>query len=200
MLSSRCLALVHAHRAPSTVKASAQEARLVSGRSAVWVIAALTWALASGCAGGSAVKDDGTVQSDVANYQIKAPEGGWSEVSVGDSDAAWVHETLHATLMVNALCEGVDDAPLTALTNHLLFGTTDREFVAQEEVMVSRRAALESTVNFKLDGVPRRMKALVMKKDGCVYDIVYAAPPESFEKGLAGYVSLRSNFDVKARP
>lgn len=171
-----------------------------SGRVSVWAVAALAGLLAHGCAGGSAVKDDGTVRSDVANYQIKAPAGGWSEVSVGNSDAAWVHETYHATLMVNALCEGVDDAPLTALTNHLLFGTTDREFVSQEEVMVSRRAALESTVNFKLDGVPRRMKALVMKKDGCVYDIVYAAPPEKFDEGLSGYTALRSNFDVKARP
>ncbi len=156
---------------------------------------------AAGCASGSAVADDGKVRSDVANYSVKPPAAsGWKEVSAGDSDASWIHETYHATLMVNALCEGVDDAPLTALTNHLLFGTTDREFVEQEEVMVSRRAALESTVNFKLDGVPRRMKALVMKKDGCVYDIVYASPPDTFEKGLSGYASLRSNFDVKARP
>ena len=135
----------------------------------------------------------------MANYKVKPPSAGWSEVKVAGSDAAWVHEKSHASLMVNALCEGSEDAPLTALTNHLLFGTTDREFIKQEEVMVSRRAGLETTANFKLDGVPRRMKALVVKKDGCVYDIVYAAPPESFDQGLAGYDSVRANFDVQAR-
>jgi hypothetical protein len=39
----------------------------------------------------------------------------------------------------------------------------------------------------KLDGVPMQYDIYVMKKDGCVYDLVYVAPPARFTAGAADF-------------
>ena len=39
----------------------------------------------------------------------------------------------------------------------------------------------------KLDGVPMQYDIYVMKKDGCVYDLVYVAPPGRFAAGAADF-------------
>ena len=50
-----------------------------------------------------------------------------------------------------------------------------------------------------LDGVPMRYDVWVLKKDGCVYDVVYDAAPLKFDEGLAAYRRVRDGLDVGAR-
>jgi hypothetical protein len=45
-----------------------------------------------------------------------------------------------------------------------------------------------------LDGVPMRYDVWVLKKDGCVYDLLYFAPPATFERGLAAFGGLVQGF------
>ena len=78
-------------------------------------------------------------------------------------------------------------------------GMTDREIVKQDAVQWSKREALESTATAKLDGVPRKLQLFVLKKDGCVYDIVLDSDPAQFDVALAAYRKVRDGFDVAGR-
>jgi hypothetical protein len=150
------------------------------------------------CAPRGSLRADGTFRREEISYKIEAPDG-WERMSVSGADLAWARKDLGASILVNSRCKGVDDAPLHVLTNHLLFGTTDREFVSQREVEVSRRAALESNVKARLDGVPRQLAILVMKKDGCVYDLVLDSSPERFAAALPAFEEVKGSFDVLTR-
>jgi hypothetical protein len=62
-------------------------------------------------------------------------------------------------------------------------GTTDRTVDSQEVVPFDGREAMHTLLRAKLDGVPMQYDLYVMKKDGCVYDIVYVASPDRFAQG-----------------
>lgn len=63
-----------------------------------------------------------------------------------------------------------DDVPLESLTQHLYIGFTHREFHSQDPLELDGRAALRTEMTARLDGVPKRLVFVVLKKDGCVYD------------------------------
>jgi hypothetical protein len=66
-------------------------------------------------------------------------------------------------------------------------GTTEREFDVQEVIPFDRREAMHTRLRAKLDGVPMQYDIYVMKRDGCVYDLVYVAPPDRFLDGAGGF-------------
>jgi len=87
-----------------------------------------------------------------------------------------------------------DDVPLTALTQHLLIGFTEREVTEQKTVQLDGREALHTVLHAKLDGVVTGLSLYVLKKDGCVYDLIYAAPPASFTSALPAFDGFVGGF------
>lgn len=162
-------------------------------------LSALAAALAVGCGTTSGTYQGGVFEDARVRWQAGEPGAGWERVRFEQADVAWVHASSSASLLVNSHCEGVQDAPLEALTNELLMGTTEREIVSQEKLPWSRREALETIAQAKLDGVPRRYALFVGKKDGCVYDIVLASPVEAFDDARSAYEAVKSRFDVGPR-
>jgi len=79
-----------------------------------------------------------------------------------------------------------DDTPLASLTAHLIMGTTERDFLDEKTVPFDGREARHTVLRAKLDGVPRIYDIYVAKKDGCVYDFVYIAPPQGGAGADAG--------------
>ena len=49
-----------------------------------------------------------------------------------------------------------------------------------------------------LDGAPVELDAWVLKKDGCVYDLVYAAPPSRFAAGAPAFARFVAGFRAPA--
>jgi hypothetical protein len=142
---------------------------------------------------------DGVYEGSGVRYRLKSPVGDWRRVSVASADVAWIHDELGASLLVNSHCRGVQDAPLEALAGHLLIGFTERALLAERKLELSRREALEREVQAKLDGVPRHLLLLVLKKDGCVYDVVLDATPAGFARARPAYEGMLQGLDVYAR-
>ena len=161
---------------------------------------AATSVVAGACSSTPKVDSAGAYVDDHVDYAVAPPGAGWTEMSVDDANGAWFSEEHRASLLVNSHCEGVEDAPLEALTRHLSIGMTEREVLKEERVMLSRREALVTELQAKLDGVPRQMLILVMKKDGCVYDIVLDAAPESFDGARPAFEAMKDTLEVRARP
>ncbi|MBI1949074.1 MAG: hypothetical protein HYS27_25525 [Deltaproteobacteria bacterium] len=142
---------------------------------------------------------NGSYHDAKVSYRLAEPGEGWRRLDLAAANVAWFNDALAASLMTNSHCEGVKDAPLTGLTEDLLIGLTDRVVVSQQTRPCSRREALETIVSGKLDGVDRKLALLVLKKDGCVYDIVLGAGPEHFDAALVAFARVRDGFDVDAR-
>ncbi len=130
-------------------------------------------------------------------FRIEAPGNGWVRL---ESDAALAFEApkSRAAIMINARCglDG-DDIPLQALTQHLFLEFTEREIAVQEVVPFDGREAMHTVLSAKLDGVAMRYDVWVLKKDGCVYDMLFVAPEGAFEAEHPAFARLLQSFSTE---
>lgn len=141
---------------------------------------------ASACAG---PRFEGGVYRDRAlAFRLGETPPSWRAIDVSDAKIAFRDDAAQATTLVNARCgQDADDAPLASLTQHLFLLFTEREVHEQELIALDGREALHTRMSAKLDGVPKAFDVYVLKKDGCVYDFVQIAPPETSEAARPGF-------------
>ncbi len=150
----------------------------------------LCWSLAGGsCSlagcGGSQKSFDGSVyRNGQVAFQVPPAPPAWRRIGLENAALAYRDDARDAAILVNGRCGGKDDdTPLASLTGQLIMGTTERDFLEEKTVPFDGREARHTVLRAKLDGVPRIYDIFVTKKDGCVYDFVYVAPPAGGDAG-----------------
>jgi hypothetical protein len=141
---------------------------------------------------------NGTVykSGDVA-FRTSPPPAEWQRLDVPQGSLAFRDEANDATIAVNGRCgKDSDDVPLRSLTEHLFFQFTDRVVERQEVVPFDEREAMHTVMTAKLDGVPKKFDVWVLKKDGCVYDLLYIARPSSFDAGVTSFRQFARGFSA----
>ncbi len=143
---------------------------------------------ASGCAHASSSFTEDVLSKGDLRVQVGPVPGSWRRIDVDSADLAFRDDSRQGSVLVNVRCgQHDDDAPLSSLTEHLIMGTTERTFETEEVIPFDRREAMHSVMRAKLDGVPMQYDIYVMKKDGCLYDLVYVAPPDNFAEGATDF-------------
>lgn len=149
------------------------------------LLAVIVASTLGGCGGASRSSFDGTTYREGPfAFRIPAVPSSWRPIDVRSAALAYRDDGSSASVLVNGRCfvKG-DDAPLAALANHLLLGTTERRFLHEETFPFNGREAYHTRLVAKLDGVPMTYDVYVLKKDGCVYDLVRVAPPQGKGEG-----------------
>ena len=132
------------------------------------------------------------------NYVVPAPVGDWSRVRPGGADKAWFNRNLSATIYFDSNCkERFEDGTLSALLTHLTFGMVQNDPLREDSMTLDGRDALLRVYDGKLDGVEVRVGAVVTKKNMCLYDGLYIAPPSRFEDGWGQFVEMVSGFRTR---
>jgi hypothetical protein len=164
------------------------------------LLAAVLLTAAAGCSSGL---QDNVYRGEGFAFRIAPPPETWKRVEVTHAALAYRDEGDEATVVVNGRC-GLDgeDVPLDALTQHLFLRFTEREILEQKVIPFDRREAMRTVLVAKLDGVPMKFDVWVLKKDGCVYDLDFMAPParfargaEEFERFVRGFATVPSHAD-----
>lgn len=141
----------------------------------------------AGCAHGDVFEDDVLHKGDL-RVEVGPMPPSWKRVAVDGADVAFRDDERAGSTLLDVRCNpGDDKAPLASLTQHLIMGTTERAFETEDVIPFDRREALHTILRAKLDGVPMQYDIYVMKKDGCVFDLVYVAPPDRFAEGAADF-------------
>lgn len=152
-------------------------------------------ALVGACGAGGASYDGNVYKKGPIAFELPDPPAGWKRIEVSDATLAFRDDAHDASVLLNARCLSVDDrTPLVALTNHLLIGSTEREYVEQTTEPFDGREALHTTVRAKWDGVLLFFDAFVLSKDGCVYDFVYLGAPSASASGAPLFESFVRRF------
>lgn len=148
------------------------------------------------CGGGGSLRD-GVYRDAEATYRVGELPDAWSRIDFSGNDLAWT-DGAGSVIAVNAVCEGHGDPSLEVLTQHLLLGFDERHVIEREPMRIDGRGALRTRANASLDGVPVEMELTLVKKDGCVYDMIYTAPAGRFGVRAADYRQLVERFAVGA--
>ena len=184
--TARVMPCLAAMRRLGSLRRSAR--RAVSALALALVFAfAFAFAFGFGCGHADAF-EDGVLRKGDLTVRLGPVPAPWRRVSLEGADLAFRDEEHAASAMFDVHCARRDgDAPLAVLTAQLIMGTTQRDFEHQEILALDGREALHTTLRAKLDGVPMQYDIYVMKKDGCVYDVVYVALPGRYAEGAADF-------------
>ena len=171
-------------------------------RRRLWLCCALGLSLllllaASSCQERQAQYKQGVYTSMQTQYELGELGEGWREApDMEDNDLAFWNESLGAAIAINSTCKEYEDLPLKAMANHLVIGIEERRNLIWEQRMVDGREALYIVVEGFLDGVPIKVAAYVLVKDYCTFDLIYHAPPATFDEGLPQLHELARQFAV----
>ncbi|MET0591200.1 MAG: hypothetical protein ABW133_00770 [Polyangiaceae bacterium] len=144
--------------------------------------------------GGSSLKGN-VYRGDGLAFRLGEAPPTWRRIEMTGTRLAFRDEGAEATILVNGRCgKDGDDVPLQALTQHLFITFTERETVEQKVVPLDGREAMHTVLRAKLDGVPKMFDAYVMKKDGCVYDLVGIWAVEQFEARRPAFEAFAQGF------
>jgi len=130
-------------------------------------------------------------RQSMRSYVIAAPGGAWTPAEGGSADHAWYQPDLSAVIYANANCgKRYEDGVLSDLLSHLTFGIAHGDPTEEKPLTIDGRAALQRTWMGQLDGVTVAIAATVVKKDTCLYDLLYIAPPSEFDRGIEDYEAV----------
>ncbi len=168
-------------------------------RGSVLLIAVAVALVAMACA--STSFEGGVFRGHGGAFRVVPLPAAWRRVELPAADLAFHDDGHDASVLVNSRCGRTDlDAPLSALTAHLLMGTTDRQPLREETVAFDEREARHTVVSARLDGVRMEFDIYVLKKNGCVFDLVYVAPPTASADGAAAFEAFARGFHTLPNP
>jgi hypothetical protein len=128
-------------------------------------------------------------------YRVGDLSPNWQEVHKEGASIGFYNRELGAVLQANASCrQDAEAAPLAALTRQLLIGYTDRDLRSQVRFPLAGREALRTQVSARLDGVPVILDLVVLRRNGCIYDLSYVAPPDRYPAGLPDFDAFVHGF------
>ena len=125
---------------------------------------------------------------------------GWQLVHQKGGQVAFFAEAFGAVAQANVTCrDDAEAAPLLALTRHLLIGYTEVQVKKRELVRLDAREALHSVVAAKLDGVPMVLDLYVIKRNGCIFDLSLATPPDRYQAAAVPFARTGYKEDLLPR-
>jgi hypothetical protein len=125
------------------------------------------------------------------------------------SDAVYQSRKTASTISINSACRppspnGDDKQDLRSVTNLLFLGLSDITLRSERGIDVQGSTGLETTVRGKLSVSPRSgskeevtLRTVVVKKNGCVYDLVYLAPPSHFQTNLNDFTQFVASLRLR---
>ncbi len=131
-----------------------------------------------------------------AKYRVGLPGEGWRVHREEGSQVAWYSDDHKAIVQVRSQCQEHGDSDLQSFTDHLRIDTTEWKVIEERFVRLEDRDALRSTVRAELDGGgPVSMELIVLKKDGCLFDLSLISLPSGYEGALPAFERVVAGFE-----
>jgi hypothetical protein len=132
----------------------------------------------SSCAGGRIL--DGLYIDERKGFRVQLLRNGWQVMESSGADLVLRDTRSEARIAVSASCPGEETGPLPALVRHLFFGLRQVKQLRQECIQLDGVAGLETVIAATWEGTPVQVRSIVMRRRGCLYDLLFVAPPESY--------------------
>src|SRR5258708_2139592 len=100
-------------------------------RRAPFLVSLLLPVLLVGACAHDGALDGGVLRKRELAVQLGPVPAAWKAVAIAGADVAWRDGAREGSALFDVRCEGRDrDAPLGVLTEHLIMGTTERDFTS----------------------------------------------------------------------
>lgn len=115
------------------------------------------------------------------DLDFKTPSTPFKEITISNSDKAWLSDTTGNTISYLSECGGSSELSLQQIETDSLSALSNLEVLKVEEFTYNARAARQSLSQGQIDGVPVQISILVFKKNGCNFTLSYGGTKKNFE-------------------
>lgn len=137
--------------------------------------------MAAGCATGQVV--DGIYRDAAQGYQVRLPAAPWIASPLDGAALSFRDPDLQAAMALQVNCTAPEAGELRWVARHLFFGLQDRQIQTQEGLRLHDVDSVRTRLLARLDGRPVEGEGVTLRRQGCLYDFMYVAPPAAFEQG-----------------
>jgi hypothetical protein len=164
-------------------------------RTGVWSLGLL---LLSACAAGPI--GEGMYRDPRDRFTIQRPPTRWQPLPVEGAAFAFRSPELAAVIGLRVDCSNPEPGPLPAVARHLFFGLSQAEIETREPVVLSGASGMRTRLRARLDDRPVEVDGITVRLQGCLYDFMYVAPPDRFERGRADFDAFVASWTPRAAP
>lgn len=126
-----------------------------------------------------------TLVENQLSKSLKAP---WKEVNNAGSDLALSNNKTNSFFIFNSACRRFDPSNLPTLTNSILTGIDNVEFIEKTMTTHQDREAVLVIAKGSVDGIERFFRILTTQKNNCIYDLaLIATSADNLKKDTADY-------------
>lgn len=112
-------------------------------------------------------------------YRVGILPEEWVRMSTRAKTISFYSDRALSSISTDAFCgRSVSNRKLSALAGDATSALEDRNVTEEKEFMLDGRGALRRTITGKQDGISLVVDLVVIKKDGCVFDIYSVSPPD----------------------
>jgi hypothetical protein len=127
-------------------------------------------------------------------FEVPLPGDEWQPVPDEPSVLTLAHRQLAAGITISVTCAQERDVPLDILTRHLFFGFKNVEVLQQAPQALNGVPALQTVARAQLDGREVQVHSYVVRRDSCIYDMVYFASPQDYSRGELSFERMMAGF------
>jgi hypothetical protein len=127
-------------------------------------------------------------------FEVPLPGDEWQQMADEPSVLTLAHTQLSAGITISVTCDRDRNVPLNILVRHLFFGFKDMEVLHQEPQALDGTPALKTVARARLDAREVQVKSYIVRRDGCIYDMVYFASPQDYSRGEPSFEHMVAGF------
>jgi hypothetical protein len=139
--------------------------------------------------------DDDPVQKNTA-IKLEVPPTPWREVHISSADRVWQSTETGNTIAINSMCQRYSDLSLKKLQENILAGVENLKIRTEAKTMFKGREAERVVVDGTTDGIPIVVDLLILKKNGCTYDLAYIARDKTFDQERKIFEKFLTGFNA----
>ncbi|MEK6706237.1 MAG: hypothetical protein AABZ06_10655 [Bdellovibrionota bacterium] len=118
------------------------------------------------------------------------------------SDVVFQSKKTASIISLNSACRPTHGNPQTEddlrkITNQLFLGVSNITMREEKELTVSSSPALQTTIHGKMNGELMKLRSVVLRKNHCVYDLMYIARPNSFTEKEQSFDKFAASLRLK---
>ena len=134
-------------------------------------------------------------QSGLNSEEAKNSDSRSTEVA----DSAYQNKKTSAIISINSACriQSPDHEDLHEDSKLLFLGISDITLREEVPMVIQATPALRTTLEGKLQTEPVKLRAVVLRRKACLYDLLYVARPEHFPANEADFERFVASLRLK---
>ncbi len=117
------------------------------------------------------IPEPGGKDKKYKNYQVERPLN-WKKTAKANSDYAFIHPSSASIIFTNSICDKYANARLKDLGQNILRSVDNFSGGHPQKVSLAKREGWRWTGKGFLDGAPVNLDYVILRKNGCVFDLV----------------------------